>query len=648
MSNPPPVRAVLARAVLARTPPSIRDRLVAMPSIRREYLLSFDPVISFHQPTFSVQRGVLFEGIRDAFTSGSDQTIQDTEEQPFTLTLDTVPGACPTPVVIRGPDQIRLPYFAALSCDAGTRRAVLLLAVEELRLDRTAEDRWRDVFADHRLSDDEMTLFYDECMDAPIAVVDIVRKAVTASNTISSEAVPKSSDYFEAMVGAYDGSTTIDGYASRAGEAVMQDWMTWSQRDGPPYCLLLASHPSLTARLSAHFQSTRSNDQLWTWIEHTGDRLSQIGTIEIAFRLLRIQPNIEPRLISILERVLADESTEDFGDLKIYQSLYIFVDAELSRSKMFATKPPFYRRLATSAHATLLLRMLQSGGSGSVRWEGDVFSKAARRFYLQSLVDLRVESRWAPEQHTVELIKNRLLCRVVGAAEEHREHIRTDQLRMLVAGLTARVTEVAALRGQKTSPFEGAIEGAEELPKELQKLLASYSEADALSEEHVNALLLASRWFGMHVAYADAAAAVLAKSDYSLARIKDLDGRVAVISALASVAAGSRSHALGDAVAILLRLYRRSVPDVFSCAETMMVGLVAAASRSERAEWLTLVGGLLTELALGDLTLDEAHELHSDLYELCNIEPDLWRTCGRAEAALSAIPSRVGAMTESG
>ena len=45
----------------------------------------------------------------------------------------------------------------------------------------------------------------------------------------------------------------------------------------------------------------------------------------------------------------------------------------------------------------------------------------------------------------------------------------------------------------------------------------------------------------------------------------------------------------------------------------------------------------LTELAFGDLDEEEGEEFHSILNFLFHAVPELWVTCGRADAALEAF-----------
>ena len=64
---------------------------------------------------------------------------------------------------------------------------------------------------------------------------------------------------------------------------------------------------------------------------------------------------------------------------------------------------------------------------------------------------------------------------------------------------------------------------------------------------------------------------------------------------------------------------------------------LAAAANSDLAAWSETVGDWLNELAFEDMTCEEAIALQRKIYALLHVEPALWETCGRAEAALSAF-----------
>ena len=71
--------------------------------------------------------------------------------------------------------------------------------------------------------------------------------------------------------------------------------------------------------------------------------------------------------------------------------------------------------------------------------------------------------------------------------------------------------------------------------------------------------------------------------------------------------------------------------------EAMRIGLVAAAAFPDKSEWSKVVGEWITELAFEDQDIESATKLLSHIRVLCHVEPELWRTCARAEAALRSI-----------
>ena len=136
---------------------------------------------------------------------------------------------------------------------------------------------------------------------------------------------------------------------------------------------------------------------------------------------------------------------------------------------------------------------------------------------------------------------------------------------------------------------------------------------------------------------AELAITALKRANYHLRNIKDKSQLVSILGGLSTVAAVARSPALADELWILVRKYRRDATYELSIQEAIKICLVAAASRSELSEWTEFVGDWLTELAFGDLKDDEAQEFYLSLNWLCHVVPELWVSCGRADAALLAL-----------
>ena len=133
------------------------------------------------------------------------------------------------------------------------------------------------------------------------------------------------------------------------------------------------------------------------------------------------------------------------------------------------------------------------------------------------------------------------------------------------------------------------------------------------------------------------AARVLKLGNYRLAQVEDKSQLLSILSGLATVAATSRNVTLAGELRILLRTYRRDAQYGLSIEEIIRICLVASASRKDIREWRDFVGEWLTELSLWELEGNEGGVLHSYLRCLCHAVPELWVSCGKADAALIAM-----------
>jgi hypothetical protein len=69
----------------------------------------------------------------------------------------------------------------------------------------------------------------------------------------------------------------------------------------------------------------------------------------------------------------------------------------------------------------------------------------------------------------------------------------------------------------------------------------------------------------------------------------------------------------------------------------MRIAMVAAAGYRDKDKWCRHVGDCLTELAFQDMTREKAMVLREHIEVLCQLEPSLWETCARADAASAAL-----------
>ena len=274
----------------------------------------------------------------------------------------------------------------------------------------------------------------------------------------------------------------------------------------------------------------------------------------------------------------------------------------------------------------------------------DQFSEWAFRnrgefYYIQSFVDMRLEPRWDPEFVAASQMKVYFFGRILIAAKKYEQNITGSQICDLV--LTDKAGSLSPFGYFPATWFPGPLEGAEytqnALPAEISELIETQLGTKEVGLSSFIALVNFALLYPIEANHAELAAKALKRADYHLRNIEKKSHLVVILDGLAKVAAVSRSHRLADELRILVRRYRHDTEYALSMAEVIRICLIAAASRSDLNEWTEFVGDSLTELAFGELKDDEAQGLHLCLNYLCHAFPELWVSCGRADAALSAL-----------
>ena len=638
MTNSPYVRAALAQAALELTPPLIRNTLIEDADFREEYGFTADAVLSFEAFGLSAGRSELFNAIGTLFSGKSEVKVTDTEGRKWKLKNISREGDLPKFELSRGKQRLILPDFCALSPDRTTRLRSLDEAASDANLPSSARDRWRNVLAERALEDDEIDAFHCEFRETPVDMARSIRGEIVHGKSSISSLVPSSRRYFERLIGAYDGSATIRDYAAGCGKALFHELSAWRSYEGFLSCLFLSSHSSLTTEINVDQLGSEDLVCAFDFLEKHGDRISQLGAIEVGLRVLPLRSEIESVLIRLIKQIRDDDVDGQASGFKLLSALFLLVDGELSRTRLLSAEPPFYRRLAALSQAALIHRQLVNSAVDIDQFCEWSFSNRGEQYYLQSLADMRLEPRWNPDLAAASQMKADFFGRIMIAAKNYEQNIKDGELSDLVLG-----TEPGSLHSLSEFPrpyFPGPLEGAEDtpniLPSEIFEAIETQLGAEEVGPSSFIALVNSALIFRVGADQAELAARALKLGSYRLANVEDRPQLLAILNGLATVAAVARSRALTDELRILVRRYRHDAQYALSIEEAMRICLVAAASRADLNDWREFAGDWLTELAFSDLEGDDGEVLHSHLQCLCHAVPELWVSCGRADAALMA------------
>ena len=493
MKNSPYERSALAQVALNYAPPLIQETLLGDSDFREEFGFTGDAVLSFGNSGVSVQRSDFFDAVRKVLSNLLEKNVIDIEGQKWKLKNISKEGELPHLSLSRGEQCLPLPAdLAVLSPDRGTRLCFLDKAASEYNLPNSALDPWRNILSERTLGDDEVDGFHGEFRDTPVSITRDISSQIMGREIISSlTLVPPSRRYFERLVGEYDGSASIRDYASGNGRMLFDQLSAWQPYDGFLFSLLLSSHSSLTDEINVDQLSSEDLVRAFEFLDKHGDRISQLGAIEVGLRVLPSRPEIEQALVHVIEQIRDDDVDGQSSSFKLLSALFCFVDGELSRRRLLSAEPPFYRRLAALTQAALIHQQLANSPFGSDRFSQWASENRGWQHYLQSFVDMRSEPRWNPDLATASQMKADFFGRIMIAAKNYEQNIKGSRIYDLVLGDDAR-----SLQSLSDSPFPwlpGPLEGTEStqniLPAEFVETIETQLGAEKVGPSSFIALV---------------------------------------------------------------------------------------------------------------------------------------------------------------
>ena len=254
---------------------------------------------------------------------------------------------------------------------------------------------------------------------------------------------------------------------------------------------------------------------------------------------------------------------------------------------------------------------------------------------------MRAEPRWLPEFILPDQLKHELGGRILAAANAQASVVaEAGWSRLLLdGGDDSLKTQLDVARVLLPGPLEGGMKPQLAIPeRHLAEIRSDLSEP-IISARSFSALVNGSFLFFIPNEIADLAADAIARADYRLECGDDLTRLGPYLRGLAFVAAGTRNYKLADALFVLLRKYRQLYSEELSVEDAFRTAMIACSSRSELLEWCKCVGNCMIDLAFQPTGRDDAKRLHSHVVNLCHLVPELWASCGEAEAALRSVLS---------
>jgi hypothetical protein len=534
-----------------------------------------------------------------------------------------------------GDQRFLVPDYWAFSNDQAERMAGFEREVESVNLVEGLQT-WRKILTERPLTNDEQYALHKEISTTPIRVAASICQDIATGQSDFSSLAPHSEQYFVRLVGDCRGSLNIAEYAKGGLCGQVQQLMSWRPYDGFLLALVLSAHSLTSSIIDVGKLSDELLEKAYAWIEKCGDRISQVGAIELGLSIVDKRPSLVPHLKALIEKVRDDDPDDEYGRLHLLSSLIILVDGEISRTRTLSEKPPFWRRLASIAQASIIERAILGARVDIAKFANLALRSRGQIFYLQTFVDLRSEPRWHPDNVSPRQLKAEFIGRIVGAAKTHASKIDGSDLHNLLLGAEQKSLESMCefpfpyLPG----PLEGGLESEIEAPQEMVKAMEKQLSEEVLQPNSFAALVNSALIFHLDTYQAQLAVKALRGVKHHLSQVEKGNQLLSVLSGLGTVAAVTRSSDLAEELRILTRKCRLQPGTQIATNEALFIGLIAAAAHTGLVDWCKFVGEWVTELAFQPLRSEEISSLRSHIGHLCQLVPELWHTCGRADAAL--------------
>src|SRR3546814_16159612 len=128
--------------------------------------------------------------------------------------------------------------------------------------------------------------------------------------------------------------------------------------------------------------------------------------------------------------------------------ILLYVGGDISRTGVLADLPPFQRRLAIFAQAALFERHAY-GHVGVEHFTKWAIGQRGRRFYYQTLSELREEPRWVADYCTPDQLKGECLGRISHDASTYQGNVQTGPLPYRLCGkCSTRMADAQAKKGR--------------------------------------------------------------------------------------------------------------------------------------------------------------------------------------------------------
>ena len=634
------VRRNLVRFALEFVPPRVRSSLLADREFAGSWNLTSIAGVTIGKDGPSFQRDRLYGSIREAIRApGKEFAIEDDPKVNWRIKAHEENEELSFGVQ-DGERTLSIPDYLGLAEDHAIRMKWFRRVTDEANLQSEILEVWRARMDSRPLSNEEFAELTGELELTPVVNYRNIHSGFLRGSVDIGTLIPSERRYYDRLAGPCGSATGANGYIESEIRPLIDSLHEWDPTRGFLMSLLMCSKGTVSENIRIDGLDEEQLLCSYEWIANRGDPISQIGAVEVALRHIDVNRALEPFIERLIEGFIVDDASDDKGLFSLLSSMIVLVASELSRRGIMKDAPPFYRKQAAIAQASVIIRAIkgsQADRASVVKWAKT--RGVGHVFFLQGLVDLRLEPRWLPDFVNPDQLRAEFIGRIRNAVMQCKEEIQSESLRGLLIGEDSRLaTAVEWPFPMLPGPLEGELmSNRPNIPDEVVKDVAAGLEADHLEPSSFARIVNAGLLYKMSASQAGLAATALRRVRYSIENADDEYNIFGLIGGLANVAAVTRATELAEALRVLARVMRRKKQLTADPSDEMRIALVASASHEGLEDWAHFAGEWITELAFEVIEKNSARSFLAQVRRLVQIEPALARHCAIADAALTSV-----------
>lgn len=630
-------KVLIARAVLNNYPAPIANALANDERVQSLCEISHERQLNFPSLNASFTTTEFYRGVRTMLNEDTKIHLVSADSREFALEKIEESQALIMCEVNTGV-ELNLPDLNVLSNNKKNRVETLEKVAQESFLSASAKGKWHQILLKRPLTDDEVETYLADIRSSYRYFYDSICEKLSSGKVNNLDLVPQESGYYSELVGSFNDSPDIKHYAKSSLIALFRSRISENAVEGLKYCLLLCWHSDISDAIPVEDISQADLEPVLHWLKDEGDPISVLAGIEVGVKVLPRFPDYSPLLLALVKKLVPAKLAWDRTPFELLSSLACYIDSDIAYSRRAPEVPPYYRRLAALTHASLLTRAVIASIPDKKNFAEWVSDLDTAPFYIQSLIDLRSEPRWISDLLQAEQLHSEICGRLINLYNKYKHLIYADDLCEVLKGLSRSeiLTERGVFSPFLPGPLEGAMEHSPELPPEIAEIL-QLSAVESNNSDRFFALINSATLFTLDEKYSSEAAQAIADAKYHLSNIQDDTQLHTLLVGLARTAATSRSVKLAAEVRRLERRYRKGTRSSLPLDVSLQTCFITSASYDSFDTWSEFLGGWFTEISFGRLEKGDAGHLYAILQQLLHLEPRLWLTCSRAEAALSSL-----------